>query len=167
MTEIFLLAPGPSAAQEIADKIKASGHTLGVITSAYDLAPWADFIVAGDAAWWLKNPSALSAPRRKFCAIDLEGTEKIEFKSATNSGVLGLECAKRLGAGIIYLFGFDMKGTHYFGPYTNGLKNTAEQRRKIHISQYMEWESSNRHIKVFNCTKGSVLTCFEFMDYAF
>lgn len=164
MNEIYLLAPGPSATKEIAEKIKLAGKALGVITSAYPLAPWAHFIISADRQWWIKTPEALSAPGRKFCASDFKGTERVRTAQGTNSGVLALECAKKLGAQRIYLFGFDMRGTHYFGPYTNGLKNTVEARRKVHLSQYAGWSRNNKSIKVFNCTPGSAISCFEFID---
>jgi hypothetical protein len=167
MTEIFLLAPGPSANKETAEKIKATGCKLGVVTSAFDLAPWADFIISADREWWRKNPQAMRANARKFCASELRDTERIKYAAGSNSGVLALEVCKLIKAETVYLFGFDLRGSHFFGPYTNGLKNTSEVRRKIHIIQFNDWARSNKKIKVYNCTKGSALTCFEFKDYEF
>lgn len=165
MNDFCLLAPGPSASKEIADNIRESGRKLAVVTSAFDLAPWADFIISGDREWWFKNPAALKAPGRKVCASELNGTERIVYRAGCNSGVLALEFLKRQGAEVVYLFGFDMTGTHYFGPYTNGLKNTTPVRREIHMSQYSDWARSNKNkMKVFNCTPKSALTCFEFKD---
>ena len=60
-----------------------------------------------------------------------------------NSGVLSLECAKRQGAKRILLLGFDMRGSHFFGPYTNGLSNTTEAKRRNHLKQYEAWGKAN------------------------
>lgn len=164
MNEVCLLAPGPSASLEVAEFIRASGKPCGVISSAWVLAPWADFIAAADNQWWIKNPEALSMNGLKFSGHVTKGTERVIIPPSSNSGVLGLECAKKLGATVVYLFGFDMKGTHFFGTYKNGLKNTTEQRRKIHLKQFSTWGKMNKTVKVFNCTKGSALACFEFAD---
>src|SRR5690606_16196507 len=85
---------------------------------------------------------------------------KVAGYVSVNSGVLGLEVARSKGASRILLLGFDMHGTHFFGPYTNGLSNTTDQRRRMHLAQYDRWAARNRGIEVFNCTAGSALKCF-------
>jgi hypothetical protein len=65
-----------------------------------------------------------------------------------------------LGATRILLLGADFHGSHYFGEYTNGLRNTDEKRRKMHANQFAEWGKANKEIKVLNVTPGSALTCF-------
>ena len=42
MTTWALLAPGPSASAELAERLR--GFPLGVVGNAFELAPWADFI---------------------------------------------------------------------------------------------------------------------------
>lgn len=163
MTTWALLAPGPSANRQQAQQVRASGIPLGVISSAFPLARWADFIAATDSAWWRSYPDAKHLPGRKFSIHAVPGVEKIRVPGwvSCNSGVLGLECAKRLGATRILLLGFDMHGTHYFGEYTNGLSNTRPEKRRMHLSQYKTWRKRNPGIEVINCTSGSVLTCFK------
>lgn len=164
MTTWALLAPGPSATRQQAQQVRTAGIRLGVISSAFPLARWADFIAATDSAWWRSYPDAKHLPGRKFAIHAVPGVEKIRVPGwvACNSGVLGLECAKRLGATRILLLGFDMHGTHYFGEYTNGLSNTLPARRRMHLSQYTTWQKRNREIEVINCTAGSALQCFPF-----
>lgn len=161
MTTWALLAPGPSATKEMAEKVR---HLrLGVIGCAFQLAPWADFIAASDRGWWMKHPDALKLDGRKFSMSAFNQTEKISLPmlgSVCNSGVLALECAKMLGATEILLLGFDMKGSHFFGKYTNGLRNTTPLQRANHMKQYEQWARANKGINVTNCTKGSALTCF-------
>lgn len=58
------------------------------------------------------------------------------------------------------MLGFDHHGTHYFGPYANGLSNTPEHRRIQHMKQFEDWAARNKKIKVVNCTEGSALKAF-------
>ena len=162
MTTWCLLAPGPSATAESAERVRAEGLPLGAITSAFQLAPWADFIAATDSAWWRRHPEALKLPGSKYTMHNVRHVERVKVPGyvAVNSGVLGLECAKRNGATRVMLLGFDMHGTHYFGPYRNGLTNTSEAKRRMHLTQYARWRRANPGIEVINCTPGSALTCF-------
>lgn len=111
--------------------------SVGVVNNAYQLAPWADFIAATDSAWWRANPEALALPGRKFTMHEVAGVERMKIDSlhaVCNSGVLALEVAKTFGATRIELYGFDMHGTHFFGPYVNGLSNTTPAQRERHMA---------------------------------
>jgi hypothetical protein len=77
-----LLAPGPSASQALPDSLTAP---LGVISSAYELAPWADFLAATDRAWWQKNPEAFEFAGRKFSMHIVPHIEQIRLVTV-NSG---------------------------------------------------------------------------------
>ena len=158
-----LLAPGPSATAEDAERVRAAGLPLGAVTSAFELAPWAEFIAATDGGWWRKYPEALKLPGAKYTMHQVKGVERVKVPGyvAVNSGVLALECAKRAGATRILLVGFDMHGSHFFGPYRNGLTNTSEAKRRMHLSQYAKWAKANRGIEILNCTEGSALKCFQ------
>jgi hypothetical protein len=157
-----LLAPGPSASITLAESLQ--GIPLGVVNNAYQLAPWADFLAATDLHWWRKYPQALDFAGRKFSCHTVFGTERVRIE-VVNSGVLGLECARRMGATEIHLYGFDMHGSHFFGPYANGLKNTAPEKRKLHRDQFKQWGRRYRKtVRVINYTPGSALTCFEYAE---
>lgn len=157
-----LIAPGPSASSELAHRVR--GLQVGAIGNAFQLAPFAEFIAASDAAWWMKYPDALAAHAQKFCmGKEVKGVELVSIPAlggTMNSGVLGLECAKRLGADRILLLGFDMRGSHFFGKYVNGLRNTSNAQRLNHLKQYEQWARTNRGIEVINCTPNSAIECF-------
>lgn len=160
MTTWALLAPGPSASAELAQKLR--GFKLGVVNCAYQLAPWADFIAAADSAWWRRYPDALKLQAKKFAMSTVKDVKRVSVgpMSICNSGVLAMECAKLEGATRILLFGFDMHGTHFHGPYTNGLRNTAPHQRAQHFKQFADWGRANKKIEVMNCTPRSALQCF-------
>lgn len=156
MTTWALLAPGPSASSK-----GLEGLPLGVIGNAFELAPWADFIAASDSAWWRRYPKAMAIPKR-YSMLQTPEVERVripQLGSTVNSGVLGLECAVRLGAKRILLVGFDMRGTHFFGAYENGLRNTQPHQRLQHLKQYEAW-AKYRRAEVINCTEGSAIDCF-------
>ena len=157
--DIVLLATGPSMSQALAASFL--GRRVGVVGNCWELAPWAEFLVANDKAWWAAYPAARDFEGRKFSANRIPGIEHVAgMQSTHNSGVLALEVAVRLGAKRIELHGFDMRGTHYFGPYENGLTNTGEKRRGRQIAQFAAWKASHPQIHVINRTPGSSLTCF-------
>lgn len=163
--QFVLLAPGPSMTAELAERVR--DQQVGAINNVYELAPWATFLAANDIAWWRNNPLAKQFAGRKFSSNRVPGVETVRthvVKSSCNSGVLALECAKRLGASRILLLGFDMHGTHYFGRYENGLTNTSSNRRKVHQMQFDAWWKGNKHIEVVNCTSGTELKCFPRMS---
>lgn len=156
-----LIAPGPSASAKQAERVRHLN--VGVIGCAYQLAPWAGFIAASDRAWWRKYPDAMNLSGRKFSMVSLEGVEKLALPmlgAVCNSGVLALEVAKQLGATRILLLGYDMHGSHFFGKYMNGLRNTTPMQRNNHMRQYEQWANANKSINVINCTQGSKLECF-------
>lgn len=165
MTCWAVLAPGPSASAELAEKVR--DLPLVAVGCAYQLAPWAQVIAASDAAWWRSYPDARDLPAAKFCMGEARDIEKVRiegFGAAVNSGVLGLECAVRAGATRILLLGADMHGAHFFGEYRNGLRNTKPHQRLQHLKQYAAWARLNRKVEVLNCTPGSALDCFPRTD---
>lgn len=163
--EWHLCAPGPSMSQELVDGLK--GKRVGVVGRVFELAPWADVLVANDEEWWVKYPEAFAFKGRKFSANRIAGVEVCEpGASNLNSGTLALQALSNLGATTIYLHGFDHHGSHYFGPYDNGLVNTPDHARLIHLRQFQGWAAMNRHVNVVNCTKGSALDCFPFAEAA-
>src|SRR5690606_41886310 len=93
MTTWALLAPGPSASAEDAERVRAAGIPLGVIGNAFQLAPWADFLAATAAAWWRKYPEALTLPGAQYAMHQVKGVERVKVAGyvSVSSGVLGPE----------------------------------------------------------------------------
>lgn len=161
MTTWAILATGESMSQEIADKVRGKCKVIAV-SNAYKLAPWADIMVSNDSSWWRNNPDALNFSGKKYCAAKMPGTEQFKpewpYAYSCNSGLLGMRVALKHGATKILLLGFDMKGTHYFGPHPEPLKNTTAKRFQMFLRQFDKWKGC----KVINCTPGSALKKFPF-----
>lgn len=163
MIDIDLLGPGPSASPDLAQRLR--GRRVGVVGNAFELAPWAEFLAASDVQWWEKHPAAMAFAGVRYTAHRKAGLQQLAgARTNWNSGVLGLAVAASLGATLVRLHGFDLRGTHFFGPYTNGLRNTAPARREVHQQQFAQWARQNPHVRVLNCTPGSALRCFEFHE---
>jgi hypothetical protein len=159
--EWALLAPGPSA-RELVPQIPTDVK-LGVIGNAFELVDSAEFLVSADRGWWLKHPAAIEFKAAHYCnAPGVPDVVNVSVDPGMNSGLIGLIVAVRKGATQIRLYGFDMHGSHFFGQYENGLRNTTGIRREAFHEQYAEWAGANRHIEILNCTPGSALTCFPF-----
>lgn len=164
----FVLAPGPSMSRQLADRVR--GENVIAVANAYELAPWAHSLVANDSRWWKLHPEAMKFAGRKFSANRLdEPIERVNpntFDTSSNSGLLALDLARNYGATLIVMLGFDMHGTHFFGPYKNGCANTPDRRRQEFIGQFRDWamRKENKAVRVVNCTPGSRITCFKFGD---
>ena len=165
MTSVVLLAPGPSLTRELVNMVR--DVSVGVVNNAFELAPWANFLVASDAKWWKKHPAAHQFAGHKFCAGWVKGVHKVVdggVDKATNSGLLAIEVARRHGFTRMLLLGYDMHGTHFFGPYSNGLANTKPEKFELHQKQFEKWARRHSEIEVINCTPGSALRAFPKAD---
>lgn len=160
MSTFVVLATGPSMSQELADYVRGKCKVVAV-SDAYKLAPWADALVSNDRNWWDHNKPARQFAGPKFSSSALPGGIKGLpreglFGSGLNSGLQGMRVAKIMGATKILLLGFDMQGSHYFGPHPAPLKNTTAKRFTAHIAQFKKWHGC----PVVNCTPRSALKQF-------
>lgn len=160
-----VLASGPSMSQAIADKVRGRCSVVAV-SNTHELAPWADVLVSCDSAWWKQNPDALNFAGKKYGLMPdyakIEGVERFDAPNGINSGLLGLLVAVHLGAKKVLLAGFDMHGSHYFGPHPVPLKNTKPERFEVFQRQFVHYRP--RKVTVINVTPGSALRAFPMMD---
>jgi hypothetical protein len=164
-----ILAPGESMDRALADSLKHLPRI--VVTRAYELAPGAEALVANDQNWWNEHKDALAFAGRKFSTNPAQRTpiERVPktplIQTATNSGLLAVHVAITLyGATRVELYGFDMRGSHYFGVYKN-LPNTKPERFEVFKSQFERYaQALPPGVEVINCTPGSALLCFPFQS---
>lgn len=155
-----VLATGPSMTQAVADRVRGKCRVVAV-SDAYQLAPWADALVSQDRKWWDHHPEALQFAGRKFSTNRIPGVEQVAIRilqTGTNSGLVAMEIARLLGAKRLLLLGFDLQGSHYFGPHPAPLRNTSEARFVQMLRQFSRWDQGR--VEVINCTPGSRLKRF-------
>lgn len=162
-SEFAVIATGPSLTQEQVDKVRAKFRVI-VVNDAYQLAPWAEYLVAQDYEWWNHHKDAYQFSGRKFSTHEIPGVDRLDrngmISNSTNSGLVAIELAKRLGATKIVLLGFDMHGSHYFGAHPEGLHNTPPARFNRFMQAMEVWRMMNTGLDVVNCTPGSALKVF-------
>ncbi len=163
----IVIASGESLTSEDLELVKKAGQenkiagVVAVSNVGIDKAPWADFLVSHDFKWWDAYPQALDFKGRKFCRQRVPGTEQFvtSITNGCNSGLMAMEVALKIGmAKKIILLGFDMHGSHYFGPHIKPLRNTTPNRFKAHIKQFNGWKGC----PVVNCNLNSSLKKFPF-----
>ena len=152
-----MLGPGPSMSQSLAERFK--GHpNVCVVGNAFELAPWAHVLVASDQSWWRRHPKA-----QQFEGVRYDSKSfPTRHGTGINSGALALYVLAARGAKSVELHGFDMHGTHFFGPYRNGCANTNEVQRQVHLRQFRDFAREYPEVEVINHTRGSRLDAFQF-----
>lgn len=151
-----VIATGPSLTDE---QVNAVRHIPCVaVSNAYEKAPWAKALVSADRKWW--NHYKPEFEGLKFSVASVPDVEQVRLVSGSNSGLLGMEVAVKLGATSIILLGFDMHGSHYFGKHPQPLRNTEPHRFEQFKIQFRDF----RKVPVINCTPGSSLECYPKMS---
>lgn len=164
MTTFAICATGPSMSQAVAYSVRHLPTV--VVNNAWQLRPDAAALVAQDKAWWNQYPEAKDFAGRKFSTNVINGVERILpsglLLTGSGSGMLAIQVAVMLGATKMLLLGYDMRGSHYFGPYPKPLKETSLSRYEVFKAQLqiMEAEMARQNVDVVNCTQGSALDCF-------
>lgn len=164
MSRWVILATGQSLTQDDVDFVRGKCGVIAV-SNAYELAPWADAMVSFDPNWWMAYGKKVKFAGRKFSAHGTLRTEIYRPPKAMNSGLMAMFVARDIyKATEIILLGFDMHGTHYFGQHVGHghkpLINTNKKKFQEHIKQFALFSGP----KVYNATKGSQLTCYDFVD---
>lgn len=168
MSTWVILATGQSLNQETVDYVKDKA-TVVVVSDAYLLAPWADYLISSDNKWWMANPDAFKFKGQKYARYEKRKVKAFRANEGTvNSGLLAMYLALHKGARKIILLGFDMHGTHFFGKHTKKwgnnpddvLVNTTPERFKVHLKEFEKFTGC----EVINCTPDSALKIFPFMN---
>lgn len=164
MSTFAVLASGPSMSQAVADSVRGRCRVIAV-SDSYRLAPWADALVSQDRSWWrVHAEGAMKFEGRKFTGSDFPDVEKVQFEggitTGSNSGLLAMWVAiKVFEAKRLLLLGFDMGGSHFFGPHPEPLKNTQPRRFDAFQEQFARFKP--RGVEIWNCTPGSHLKAYK------
>lgn len=175
---VVCLATGPSLTAEDVDYCHGKAVVIAV-NDAYRLAPWADVLIANDAAWWRVHRGVPDFAGEKYCleasaatsgavtVLDYTGetgieTEPTGLRSGRCSGGAAINVALHLGATRIVLLGYDMRGDHFFGRHPAPLRTTQPHQFET-FRDALATMADPLHrlgVSVINCTPASALTCF-------
>lgn len=185
----IILGTGPSLNGQAAKihELSDSGYMVFGVNNTYedfDLDAW----VACDPQWhdeyspviggfdkWHWDKSICDKYGYKY----IEGrwgdglsTDESYIHYGHSSGYQALNLAFHYGASEVFLCGYDMRyqgSRHYFDGLSDKDGEYPERLRKYSafdglIKQYETIPRVNPGLKIYNCTKGSALTCFPFKD---
>lgn len=170
----IIIASGQSVTQEQVDYVRSkrvSGEldlVIAVSNVGIDLLPDADILVSHDSRWWQAHPEALKFKGEKYSRMGYRRTKPFSLTPTQemNSGLMAMYIARnKYKVTDIILLGFDMHGTHYFGPHTREaygrvLDNTQPDRFAKHIKQFDKFSGC----AVYNATPNSALYQFQKVD---
>lgn len=174
---VAILASGPSMSQSVADSVRGKMRVVAINNTAR-LAPDADVVYACDAKCWAAYPDMLEAsgikvtldpavPQADVMLLQNDGTsgyrdDQMSLKTGHNSGFQALQLAIKAGAQRILLFGFDMRGKHWFGEHPDHLQDKDDHLFDRFIGEFEKVAPAYERmgVDVVNCTPGSALTCF-------
>jgi hypothetical protein len=181
---VIVAAPGPSLTPEVAEACR--GQNVVVVQDAYRLLPWADVLYGCDVAWWRERKGAPEFEGERWSSHHVgrgvgndkssigpqyglrlvEGRDKPGFSFdpacihyGKNSGFQAVNFTLLTGPSRVVLVGFDMQGTHFFGPHRRPLRQTPDYRNFIRVFAQAA-EKMRPGIEIVNATPGSALTCF-------
>lgn len=180
----IVAAPGPSL-----KPFDHEGIRLIAVNDAYRLFPKADILYGADLPWWEERRPEF-AGLKVTCDFECRGVPAhVRLANATRMGitvipsergsVFSLEGPIRRGRNggfqainialhkskFVVLVGFDMKGTHFFGPHKSPL------RQKTNFTRWIEeMREAARLIpkdyRIINATEDTALECFEKLPLA-
>jgi hypothetical protein len=128
---VVCMASGPSLTKEDADYCRGNADGVIVVNTTYQMAPWADVLIASDLRWWEWHKGALSFKGRKYATsrhvgmlaakrgwrveiLRNLGRDGLALKPNSlmhgmNTGYRAINLAVHFGAARIVLLGYDMQ----------------------------------------------------------
>lgn len=177
----WILASGPSLTKSDVDKLK--GEKVCVINTTYQIAPWADILYACDQSWWewdVGQEAIRTFQGQKWTQTEawnkrLPELNYIESKSGSglamegaiyqgsNSGIQAINLIYQLyKPEIIYLLGYDMKGTkenaHWHAPHPNHISSPWDSW--VGLYNQVAADAERLGVQIINCSRETALTCF-------
>lgn len=178
---VVCLGCGPSLTPE--DVAYCRGRALVVaINDAWRLAPWADALIASDAAWWCHYKGVPAFEGLKYAMEPAAGkypgvtvlrntgdrgleTDPTGLRTGRNTGAAAINLAIHFGASRVLLLGYDMGAktearSHFFGAHPRGLRGNSPYALFRTMIETMVEPIRLAGIRVVNCSRETSLTCF-------
>lgn len=178
---VVCLGGGPSLHPDDVDAVRGKATVIAV-NDAWRLAPWADALIASDAAWWSHYKGVPGFAGLKFCVqpgadrwpgvtvLRNTGSEGLEtdptgLRTGRNTGAAAINLAVHFGAARILLLGYDMEAkdeahAHWFGAHPIGLRGGSPYALFREMVGTMAGPLKAAGVEVINCSRHTALTCF-------
>lgn len=173
------VACGPSLRIEDVEWLRGRAR-VAVANNAWELAPWADLLLASDTRWWERYGAEVNrrfrGDRYTCCPVSAErfGAQLVTLgkysgwdhreDSVVSGGLTGYRLINLVGhrqPRKILLLGYDMQHTggrtHYFGDHPDGWANCPEPERKMVPFERM---AAATPVPIVNVSRATALTCF-------
>ena len=170
-----IIASGPSLTKADVERVRkwraeCDSRRVIVVNASYQLAPWADVLIALDRDFWTNYQPDFSGAK-----ITQHGQTAQEFecfvffadclslRKSCNSGLAAVDFAAKMGAARVLLLGFDgqlgAKGkAHWHGDHPNGMMNATNIENWP--AQADQLAAELQGAKVINCTRRTALTAW-------
>lgn len=180
---VVCLASGPSLTKDDVDYCYGRADAIIAVNDTYRLAPFANAIMASDAAWWavhkgvpdfLGERYSLEASACRVAGVKVlrrTGESGIEtdptgLRTGRNSGAAAINLAVHYGAARVVLLGYDMQATrgdrhsHFFGSHPFPLRRTSNYTMFRQMFEHMVEPLAKLKVEVINCSRETSLRAF-------
>ena len=163
---VCCMASGPSLTQQDVDAVRDAGIVTVVVNRTFEIAPWAQYIYAGDDTWWMRYHDKIPETMERWtCAARASRNYRANLHVARgpwNSGLRALQWAVGRNAKRVILLGYDCKHidgrAHWHDNYP-ALGNAVSVTRWP--EQFAKYARQIRgRCDVVNCSPDTALTCF-------
>lgn len=184
---VLCLGCGPSLSLVDVEHARSRVDATIAVNDAWTLAPWADALMASDAAWWITHDSLRQFPGLKYSlekaalrcknvvVLKRTGEEGLELdptglRTCRNSGGAAINLAVHFGAARVVLLGYDMsmpKGTkreHFFGQHKFPLRGGSPYLMFRDAFAKMVQPLKDAGVDVVNCSRYTELDAFRKRD---
>jgi hypothetical protein len=171
--DLFCIASGPSLTAADCEIVRLRGIKTVAVNNSWEMAPFCDYIYAGDSKWWHVNFDKVTIPAEKWtCSDKAANRHKIHYHIAAgpyNSGMRAIQLGVSKGFKNIALLGYDCSlknGVHWHGPHTaEPLRNPdADKVRKWHDQfKRVSDNAKKQGVSIVNCSRYTELNCFDKM----
>lgn len=178
---VVCLGSGPSLTPADVDACRGRATVIAV-NDAWRLAPWADALMASDAAWWAVNRGvpafvglkySLEADAARWpgiAVLQITGDKGVELeptglRTGRNSGAAAINLAVHFGAARVLLLGYDAQAkdeahSHWFGAHQRPLRGASPYGLFRQMFESMVQPLKDAGVAVVNCSRETALDCF-------
>lgn len=171
MFDLICIASGPSLTAEDCELVRLSGIQTVAVNNSWQMAPFCNYVYAGDAKWWAVNFDKINIPAEKWtCSDKAANTYKLHYHIAGgpfNSGMRAIQFGVMKGFKRIGLLGYDCSlknGVHWHGKHTEPtLRNPNNDKVKKWHDQFnrVSVMAKKHGVEILNCSRYTELECFE------